>query len=117
VDDWKAEWLENVPICKKRYKFQLTTPGAELSNQVAIVCPDLQARLTDKRDVSKGEMPWTNMDDNDSEEMSSIAHVAGFLITHTATTVCRRSTCPSRASECFDGWVDEMEPPYGRPQV
>jgi len=120
VAEWtkgNTEWFEVGGVWTKRPKFQLTEPGMQLSRTVAIVCPELHARITNKRDISKGEIPWTNMDEHDSEEQSSVAHVAGFFVTHTSATVCRRSTCLSRAKECFDDWNWDLEVPCGKPQV
>jgi hypothetical protein len=49
--------------------------------------PDLHIRAIEKRNISKGERPWTNFDGG-NEEQSSLAHVAGILVTHTPQHQC-----------------------------
>jgi hypothetical protein len=63
----KKEWLEIGGVWTKRPTYQLTPAGATLSDEVAISFPHLRDWTTAKRDQSHGEVPWTNMDNDDSE--------------------------------------------------
>ena len=87
-----------------------------MSTEVAISCPALHRRITDKRSKTSGEVPWTNVDADDWEEQSSAAHIAGFFVTHTTAACCRKSAVPSRKKEAFEGWETHLEVPVGRPQ-
>ena len=109
------------PEWVRRPNFQLVwkegdAPPPQLTDdpeQPAILHPEANKRQTEKRDPKTGERPWTNTDGGD-EDQSSVAHIAGFLVTHCSASSFRRSWCPSR-KYCMNGWNLKLEPPYGRP--